>query len=100
MKFTTFIPTHFNDGTPVSDEELEAIQMELCCQFGGVTDEGLVKGMWLDESGALYRDTCRKVFVKCDASRLEEIRETVKAIGQRLGQKAMWVEFDVSENAQ
>jgi len=27
MKFTTFIPTHRNDGTPVSDAELDAIQM-------------------------------------------------------------------------
>ena len=45
MKFTTFIPTHLNDGTPVPEKELDAIQMELANQFGGATDEGIVKGM-------------------------------------------------------
>ncbi len=99
MKFTTFIPTHRNDGTPVSDAELDAIQMELAIHFGGATDEGLVKGMWLDEGGTLYRDTCRKLFVKCDDSRVDEVNGIVKAIGRRLGQKAMWIEFDFTDNA-
>ena len=44
MKFTTFIPTHLNDGVPVPEAELDAIQMELAIQFGGATDEGIVKG--------------------------------------------------------
>jgi hypothetical protein len=79
MKFTTFIPTHLNDGTPVSEAELDAIQMELAIQFGGATDEGLVKGMWFDEGGTLYRDTCRKLFVKCDNSRVDEVNGIVKA---------------------
>ncbi|MFM9963721.1 MAG: hypothetical protein ACKV2Q_21135 [Planctomycetaceae bacterium] len=26
--------------------------------------------------------------------------ETVKSIGRKLGQKAMWIEFDFSDNAQ
>ena len=54
MKFTTLIPTHFNDGTPVSEAELDAIQMESAIQFGGATDEGLVKRMWFDDGGTLY----------------------------------------------
>lgn len=99
MKFTTFIPTHLNDGAPVPESELDAIQMELAIQFGGATDEGIVKGMWFDESGTLYRDTCRKLFVKCDNNRVEEVKETVKSIGRKLGQKAMWIEFDFSDNA-
>ncbi len=100
MKFTTFIPSHRNDGTPVSEAELAAIQMELALQFGGATDEGPVKGMWLDEAGVMYRDTCRKLFVKCDDSRLVEVNDVVKSIGRRLGQKAMWIEFDFDDNAQ
>ena len=68
--------------------------------FGGATDEGIVKGMWFDESGTLYRDTCRKLFVKCDNNRVDEVKDTVKSIGRMLGQKAMWIEFDFSDNAQ
>ena len=55
--------------------------------------------MWLDEGGTLYRDTCRKLFVKCDNSRVAEVNDIVKAIGRRLGQKAMWIEFDFTDNA-
>ena len=100
MKFTTFIPTHLNDGTPISEAELDGIQMELAIQFGGATDEGIVKGMWFDKDGTLCRDTCRKLFVKCDHSRVEEVKDVVKSIGRRLGQKAIWIEFDLSDNAE
>ena len=45
--------------------------------------------MTFDESGTLYRDTCRKLFVKCDNGRVDEVKDLVKSIGRRLGQKAM-----------
>src|SRR5438093_11389687 len=87
MKFTTFIPTHLNDGTPVPESELDAIQMELAIQFGGATDEGTVKGMWFDESGTLYRDTCRKLFVKCDNSRVDEVKTLSNPLAESSAKK-------------
>ena len=38
--------------------------------------------------------------MKCDNNRVEEVKDTVKSIGRKLGQKAMWIEFDFSDNAQ
>ena len=49
MKFITLIPTERNDGSPVSQSELQLILEQFWRQFGGSTVEGPVDGHWIDD---------------------------------------------------
>lgn len=91
MKFTTLIPTHYNDGSPVSQRVLQDIQREFWTKYGGATVEGIVQGFWLD-AGTLYEDECLKIVVSCDNERLSEVEQHIIQIGKRLGQEAMYLE--------
>jgi len=93
MKFTTLIPTHFNDGSEVPEEQLQGYIDVLAIQFGGCSDEGITKGQWVDpEDSALYRDESKRVSVVCDNILLEEARTAVIQIGVALRQRAMYFE--------
>ena len=61
MKFTTLIPTTGNEGTTVKPSILNRLIDSLWRPFGGMTNEGLVTGRWIDESGAEFKDVCVKV---------------------------------------
>ncbi len=91
MKFTTLIPLQYNDGTPVSESELQNIQSEFWTKYGGATVEGVVQGYWLDD-GILYQDECLKIVVSCDNERLEEVQQHLIQLGKRLKQEAMYFE--------
>ena len=93
MKFTTLIPTHYNDGNVVPEQQLQGYIDALAVQFGGCSDEGITKGQWIDPDDAmLYRDECKRVSVVCDNSMLDEARDAVIQIGKELGQRAMYFE--------
>jgi len=93
MIFITLIPTRRNDGSPVGKAERDAILRDLWTRFGGATIEGVVEGHWIDASdGRHYQDECLKVLVACDAERLAEAEKTVREIGRRLDQVAMYFE--------
>jgi hypothetical protein len=93
MKFTTLIPTTRNDGSPVRSSELTRLIDRLWRPFGGMTNEGLVTGHWIDEvDGKDYSDRCVKVSIECDRCRLEEAVRAVRRVGRKLGQKAMYFE--------
>ena len=62
--------------------------------YGGMTNEGLVTGCWIDADGTEYADTCVKVSIECDRDRLAEAIRAVRRIARRLGQRAMY--FEVS----
>jgi len=42
MKFTTLIPTRYNDGTPVDQQDLQNIVREFWTNYGGATVEATV----------------------------------------------------------
>jgi hypothetical protein len=93
MKFTTLIPTRYNDGTRVPRQKLRAIIDRLVHQFGGCTNEGVAKGQWIDPAkGVLYRDETERISVVCDRTMLDEARAAVIEIGIELGQRAMYLE--------
>jgi hypothetical protein len=95
MKFTTLVPISRNDGTSLSPSELAQLLDGLWRPFGGMTNEGLVTGHWIDPAdGTHYQDMCVKVAIECDRSRLAEAIEAVTQIGRLLGQRAMY--FEVS----
>jgi hypothetical protein len=93
VKFTTLIPTTWNDGTPVKPSRLANLINRLWRPFGAMTDEGLVTGRWTD-NGTIFSDVCVKVSIDCDRSRLQEAIRAVRRIGRKLRQRAMF--FEVS----
>jgi hypothetical protein len=92
VKFTTLIPTTRNGGTPVKPSVLARLIDSLWRPFGGMTNEGLVTGHWIDADGTEFKDVCVKVAIECDRSRLDEAIAAVRRIGRRLGQRAMYFE--------
>jgi hypothetical protein len=93
MKFTTLLPTRFNDGRPVPARQLRRFMDELADTFGGSSDEGRTKGQWIDpRDAARYRDVMVRVSVVCDRIMLDEARQAVLQIGKVLKQRAMYFE--------
>lgn len=66
MKFTTLIPTKRNDGSDVSRAVLMRVVTALWRPFGGMTNEGLVEGYWIDQDGTEFTDVCMKVAIECE----------------------------------
>ena len=93
MKFTTLIPTRFNDRSRVPTKVLRRMIKELATKFGGCSEEGLTKGQWIDPGDATrYHDETIRVSVVCDRVMLDEAREAFIRIGIELQQRAMYFE--------
>jgi len=92
MKFTTLIPTTWNDGTPVKPSLLERIINAYWRPFRGGTREGIVTGHWIDDDGTEFTDACVRFSIECDRGRLSEAIRAVRRIGRKLGQRAMYFE--------
>jgi hypothetical protein len=92
MKFTTLVPTTWNNGMAVKPAVLQKLIHILWRPFGGVTNEGYVTGHWIDANGAEFCDVCIKLSIECDRSRLAEAISAVKRVGRRLEQRAMYFE--------
>jgi hypothetical protein len=94
VKFTTLIPTRRNHHTAVKPSVLGRLIDNLWRPFGGMTNEGLVTGYWIDEDGTQFADSCVKVSIECERGRLDEAIRAIRRIGRKLGQRAMY--FEVS----
>jgi len=93
MKFTTLIPTRYNDGKLVPYRILRRFMDELTAKFGGCSDEGRTKGQWIDPSDATrYQDVSVRISVNCDRAMLDDARDAVIGIGRLLKQRAMYFE--------
>ncbi len=93
MKFTTLIPMRFNDGNEVPEEQLERYIGLFVSKFGGCSDEGTTKGLWLDPADSrVYRDVSRRITVYCNNDRLKDAQEAVIQIGKDLRQLVMYFE--------
>jgi hypothetical protein len=93
MKFTTLIPIRLNDGKRVPARTLRRMVKRLATQFGGVSEEGITKGQWIDPADAThYHDETIRVSVACDRILLDDARTAVVRIGIELRQRAMYFE--------
>jgi hypothetical protein len=92
LKFTTLIPTKTNDGTAIKPSVLARLVDSLWRPFGGMTEEGLVTGRWVDDDGTEYSDVCLKVSIECERDRLQKAMNAVRRIGRKLDQRAMYFE--------
>lgn len=93
MKITTLIPVTRNDGSAVSQSELDGILRLFWSTFGALTVDGRTQGYWLD-NGTLYQDECLKVVIAIDDHRLPEAEQIIHNVGRQLGQLAMYLEVD------
>ncbi len=92
MKLTTRIPTHYNDGRPVSVEVLGDIRRMIADKFGGVSVDGPGQGAWIGTDGKMYDEASYVVTFATERVRYSEAREVVIAIGRLLEQEAMYFE--------
>jgi hypothetical protein len=101
VKLTTLIPLRRNDGTDVPPDELATLISLLYEPFDGLSNEGLVRGKWRDPlDGAEFEDeTLRIAVVLKSLDELERGLEVVRQIGQKLQQRAMYVEVMGADGA-
>ncbi len=92
MKFTTLVPTTYNDGTEIKPALLSRLLESLWRPFRGGTEERWVTGHWLDDDGTEFTDLCVKVSIECDRGRLPEAIKAVRRVGRKLDQRAMFFE--------
>jgi hypothetical protein len=100
MKFTTLLPTTRNDGTAFTPAVLQRIIASLWRPFRGATEEGPVRGHWIDDDGSEFTDVCIKVSIECERERRAQAMRAVKRIGRKLGQRAMYFEVDGYDGVQ
>ncbi len=93
LKFVVLIPTARNDGSLVTEREMDGFFERFALAFNGVSGEGQVNGRWYAADGKLYRDLCERVAVALTEADLPTARELVEQIGRELGQLAMYTEI-------
>lgn len=90
-RFELLLPLRFNDGTPVPDETIGDVLIELREKFGAVSCESqAIRGTWAHE-GKVYRDELVRVFV--DVPDLPEHREFFTALKE--GLKTRFDQIDI-----
>ncbi len=95
-KWVTRIPTHWNDGAPISPDKLAAIMRRIADEFGGASLDGPGRGIWIGHDGVMYEETSYTLSVACDASELARARELVNWIGNELKQQSMYFEVQAA----
>lgn len=83
------VPIKDNDGCDVPAEVFDYLMLELKKKFGGYTLMPEAFGEWLDRHGVFRADIHRPVLVNVPESRIGELDDWVKWVGQELRQEAM-----------
>jgi hypothetical protein len=91
VKIITLIPLNYNNGERIPIQEYREFEDELLRINGGFSIDGITAGSWMDNN-ELFRDRSRKYIIVTEDERVEEIREVVTRMGQKLKQKAMYFE--------
>ena len=100
MKFTTLVPTSRNDGLAFKPSVFQRCLGALWRPFRAMTEDGYVRGHWIDDDGTEFTDICLRVTIDCDRSRLAEAIKAVRRLGRKLGQRAMYFEVDGYDGVQ
>jgi hypothetical protein len=93
LEATVYLPLDDNRGRPFSAGEWDAALEGLIARFGGATLDRPLEGYWLDHAGRIQRDRVRPLIVSFPPHRLAEFRESLDALGRRLGQEALYVRY-------
>lgn len=81
------IPLVYNDGREVEPETMLEIKQVFDRQFNGYTVIGEMEGSWHGQV-----ETSVRIEVGVPSDRLDQFRELVIAIGERLDQEAMYID--------
>ena len=91
------VPTHRNNGSKVSNRELQEILNRVLDEYAGFSLEPY-PGAWMASDGRVYRERSYKLEVVVSRRRLSRIRKLFMIIGKQLGQRAIY--FEVREGAE
>jgi hypothetical protein len=88
---TVYLPLVDNAGQPFSDELWQEAVEVFVSRFGGATLGGPQDGRWLDAQERVHREPIRPVVISFERRKLGDFRRTLREVGERLGQEAMYV---------
>jgi hypothetical protein len=91
---TIFVPVVDGEGRRFNEPDWQRALDILVADFGGATLGNEQEGWWLDAHKQIHRETVRPVIVSFARNRLEEFRASVREVGRRLRQEAMYVRLD------
>jgi hypothetical protein len=98
MIAVTRIPTHRNDGSEVTEQELKRILRQVRRKFHGYSLEGPHPGAWVASNGDVYEEESYKLEVVVPRHRVAEVRKHFMKVGKQLGQRAIF--FEVREGGE
>ena len=92
-RFEILLPLQFNDGKPVPDELIIAVELELEKQFGAISAETqIIRGRWQSE-GQTYRDNLVRLFIDVidTAENRQFFHDYKEQLKLRFQQKEIWI---------
>jgi hypothetical protein len=92
-RFEILLPLQFNDGEPVPEELIVAVELELEKQFGFISAETqIIRGRWQHE-GHSYRDNTVRLFIDVidSAENRQFFRDYKELLKERFQQKDIWI---------
>lgn len=78
-RLTLTVPLSLNDGAPVTETELTAVERELCDIAGGFTFADGIGG-WLSPDGVLYREAVRVYTLDVSGSDEERLAASYRLV--------------------
>lgn len=97
LKVTVLLPVRDNQGERVPREIFREFESEVTQLAGGFTEDGIVKGEWVDEDGTIYRDRSRRYIIAANEEHLDGLREITTRTGSRIHQRTMYFEVSQTE---
>jgi hypothetical protein len=92
-KVTLLIPLTFNDGSPVPEQLLDAIEQEIYGSFNGWTAVGEVAGAYkMSKTGEKKLDRLLQVWVVVNEEDIPVLQRMVAKFGAMLDQELMYFE--------
>lgn len=90
------IPIVSNSGSAFEKSRFQWVEDELTRRFGGYTLEGVFEGAYLD-NGRIVREKSRRYLVAVPRDRLDELKEFLREVKSRFGQKSLYVSIAESQ---
>jgi hypothetical protein len=91
---TLYLPVVDGDGRRFSADDWQAALSDLVERFGGATVAAEQEGWWVDARKQVRREPVRPVTISFDRHRLGEFRDSIRALGRRLGQAEMYFRLE------
>jgi hypothetical protein len=91
---TVYLPLSDNRGRTFPDTVWQEALEALVSPFGGATLGPPQEGCWVNARGQVCREWVRPIVISFAPDHLTTFRNTVRDVGTRLGQEAMYVRFE------